>query len=128
MRLLVKKSDSVKVVVYCWEVDSEVNASHLKSEVPSGVTDTEEVEFELRKPNYADSNSIIRMADFKTDGEDTKMNVSSFQESILKTLLCGWTLKNDDGNRIPVNSANINMLDPNVARAAVSGALEKIRI
>lgn len=127
MQLLVNKTDFVKVKVYCWEVDGEIEASHLKSEVPKE-TDSEVVEFSFRKPGYADSNIIIRNSNFKMDGEDTTLNVTSFQENVLRALLVDWDMKDEEGQKIAVNTISINNLVPNVARAAVSGALEKIRI
>ena len=128
MKLLVSKSDNVKVMVYCYEVDGEVEASHLKSDVPKDITVCEQVEFSFRKPGYADSNVIIRNSNFKMEGEDTTLNVTSFQDQILRSLLVDWTMKDEDENKIPVNNASISNLVPNVARAAVGGVLEKIRI
>jgi hypothetical protein len=128
MQLLVSKSDNVKVTVYCWEQDGEVEASHLKSDVPQDINACEQVEFSFRKPGYADSNIIIRNSNFKMEGEDTTLNVTSFQDQVLRSLLVDWTLKDEDGKKVNVNNVSINNLVPNVARAAVAGVLEKIRI
>ena len=129
MKLLVDRSDNVKVLVYCWEADGEIEASHLKSDVPKeNINVVEKVEFSFRKPNYADSNAIIRNSDFKTEGEDTRLDVSAFQNQILRSLLTDWDMKDEDGKKIAVNNATISSLVPTVARAAVSGVLEKIRI
>lgn len=127
LNLLVNKTDLVKVKVYCWEVDGEIEASHLKSEAPKD-SDPEVVEFSFRKPGYADSNIIIRNSNFKMEGEDTTLNVTSFQENILRALLVDWDLKDEEGQKVPVNTVSLNNLIPNVARASVSGVLEKIRI
>lgn len=129
MKLLVDRSDDVKVTVYCWEANGEIEASHLKSDVPKDdVNVVEQVEFSFRKPNYSDSNVIIRNSNFKTEGEETSLNVSAFQEQILRSLLVDWDMKDDSGEKITLNNVSINALIPSVARAAVSGALEKIRI
>lgn len=128
MQLLVSRSDNVKVMVYCWEENGEIEASHLKTDVPQDITVCEQVEFSFRKPGYADSNVIIRNSNFKIEGEDTTLNVTSFQDQVLRSLLVDWTMKDENEQRIPVNNANINNLVPNVARAAVAGVLEKIRI
>lgn len=127
MKFLVSKTDNVKVKVYCWEVDGEIEANHIKSEVPKD-KDIEEVEFVFRKPGYADSNIIIRNSNFKMDGDATTLNVTSFQENILRSLLVDWDLKDEEDEKIAVNTISLNNLIPAVARAAVSGVLEKIRI
>lgn len=128
MQLLVSKSDHVKVMIYCWEVDGDVEASHLKTDVPQDIEVCEQIEFSFRKPGYADSNVIIRNSNFKMEGEDSTLNVTSFQDQVLRSLLVDWTMKDEEDNKIPVNTVNINNLIPNVARAAVSGALDRIRI
>jgi len=128
MRILVDKTDSVSVMVYCWEVDDDVEASHLKSEVPQDVSVVEQVEFTFRKPGHSDSNTIIRNSNLKVEGEDTSLNVTAFQEMILKTLLHRWDLKDNDGKKVPLNTVSINNLVPSVARAAVAGALNRINI
>jgi len=128
MQLLVNRSDNVKVTVYCWEQDGEVEASHQKTDAPQDVSAVEQVEFSFRKPSYADSNVIIRNSNFKTEGEETSLNVTSFQEQVLRSLLVDWTLKDDDGSKIPMNNVNLSNLLPSVARAAVAGVLDKIRI
>ena len=127
MKLLVNKTDNVKVIVYCYEVDGEIEATHIKSEVPKD-KEPQEVEFVFRKPGYADSNIIIRNSSFKIDGEDTTLNVTSFQDNILRALLIDWDLKDEEGQKVAVNTISINNLIPTVARSAVSGVLDKIRI
>ena len=128
MQLLVNKTDFVKVKVYCWEVDGEVEASHQKTDVPQDVDVVEQVEFTFRKPNYADSNIIIRNSNFRADGEDTSLNVTAFQEQILRSLLVDWDMKDDDGNKVSLNNVSISNLVPAVARSSVAGALEVIKI
>jgi len=127
LNLLVNKTGNVKVLVYCWEADGDIEASHVKSEVPKD-TETENVEFVFRKPGYADSNIIIRNSNFKMEGEETTLNATLFQENILRALLVDWDMKDEEGEKIAVNTMSLNNLVPAVARAAVSGVLEKIRI
>jgi hypothetical protein len=128
LKLLVSKSDNVKIVVYCWEQNGEVEASHQKGDVPQEVSVVEQVEFSFRKPSYADSNIIIRNSNFTTEGEETSLNVTAFQEQILRSLLVDWDMKDEEGNKVLVNNVNINNLLPSVARASVAGILDKIRI
>jgi len=127
MKLLVNRTDNVKVIVYCWEAEGEIEATHIKSEVPKNV-EAEEVEFIFRKPGYADSNIIIRNSNFKMDGEDTTLNVTSFQDNVLRALLIDSNMKDEDGQKIPINSVTINNLVPAIARSAVSGVLDHVRL
>ena len=127
MKFLVNKTDNVKVKVYCWEADGDIEATHIKSEIPKNM-ETEDLEFVFRKPGYADSNIIIRNSNFKMEGEDTTLNVTSFQENVLRVLLIDWDMKDEEGEKVAVNTVSLNNLVPNIARAAVSGALDKIKI
>ena len=130
MRLIVSKSDQIKIKVFCWLEDDEVQASHLKSEVPKENIDVvEQVEFSFRKPSYADSNIIIRNSNLRaSDGNEANLDVSAFQEGILRNLLESWDMKDEDGNKIPLNTGSVNGLIPAVARSAVAGVLEKISL
>ncbi len=128
MKLLVGKQDVVDVTVYCYEVDGQVEATHVKTETPQDVEVVEKVNFQFRKPGYADSNVIIRNAGVKIEGEETSLNAQAFQDQILRSLLTDWDLKDEDGKKIPMNNLSINNLVPSVARAAVGGVLEVIRI
>lgn len=129
MKLLVDRTDKIEVVVYCWEQDGDVEASHLKDEAPKeGIGSVELLRCIFRKPSYQDSNVIIRNSNFKTEGDETTLNITQFQEQILRALLVDWDMKDEDDKKIPVNTATINNLLPSVARAAVSGVLDRIRI
>lgn len=127
LNLLVSKTDNVTVKIYCYEQDGEIEATHIKSEVPKDV-EMEEVEFIFRKPGYADSNMIIQNSNFKMDGEETTLNVTSFQNNVLRSLLIDSSLKDEEGQKIAINTLTINALVPAVARSAVNAILEKIRI
>lgn len=128
MNLIVNRTDTVSVTVYCFEQDGGIEASHEKSEVPENIEVCQTVVFKFRKPGHADSNAIIRNSSFKVDGDDTNFSPSEFQDQVLRTLLVGWDLKTEEGKAIAVNPMNVGNLLPSVARAAVTGALEKIRI
>ncbi len=125
--VLVSRTDNVKVKVYCWEADGSIEATHIKSEIPKDVK-TEEVEFVFRKPGYADSNIIIRNSNFKMEGEENSASIVSFQENVLRTLLVDWDLKDEEDQKIAVNTISVNNLVPAVARSAISAILDKIRI
>ncbi len=130
LNLIVSKTDNVKVKVYCWEAEGEIEASHLKTEIPKDVKSesVEEFEFIFRKPGYADSNIIIRNSNVKMEDGESSVSPIDFQENILRTLLVDWDLKDEEGKKIALNAISVNNLVPNVARASVSGAVEKIRI
>lgn len=132
MRLLVTKSDTIEVTVYCWEnAENAVEASNLKEDVPQDIEVCEKVLFTFRKPGYQDSNVIIRNSSLRpgTGTEDNAtLNVQAFQEQILRTLLIEWDMKDDDDKHIPMNNISVNNLMPSVARAAVTGVLDKITL
>ncbi len=127
LNLIVNKTDNVKVKVYCYEKEGEIEATHLKSEIPKDV-EVEEFEFVFRKPGYADSNIIIRNSNLKVEGEESSVSPIDFQENVLRTLLVDWNLKDEEGQKITVNTLSLNHLIPAVARSAVSAIIEKIRI
>lgn len=127
MKLLVDKADNVKVTVYCWESDGDIEASHLKSEV-ADTQGMKTVDFTFKKPSYADSNTIIKNAGLTMDGEDTRLDATAFQDQVLRSLLIDWSITDDEGEPVSVNTLSINNLVPSVARAAVTGVLDKIRI
>jgi len=130
MDMFVKRSDKFNVEVYVWEdADGEIQATQDKSQVPDRVEEVETVKFVFRRPNYQDSNSIAHSAKIKRaiDGE-TDADIIEFQDTVLRTLLIDWDLKDKEGQSVPTRIVHINNLQPAIARAAVAGCLQKISI
>lgn len=122
MKLFVKKSDRVEINVYITETeDGVIEAS---STIPENAEKSDCVKFYFRHPNYSDSKFIMSSYSYINGSVDPVQ----FQENILKRLLADWDLTNDDGEKVPCTPESINNLLPQVARAAVSGVLEKISI
>lgn len=129
MKLIVSKSDTVEIVVYCYELDGDVEATHIKIEVPESVNSVEMVNFTFRQPSHSDSTEIFTQCGFKpSDSGNAEFDLSALQGSILKILLSGWDIKNENDKKIPFTTGNIDALHPSVARAAVAGCLEKIKL
>lgn len=129
MKLLVKRSDKIEVPVYVYEDAGSLNATHDRDDVPKSL-ESEELKFIFRRPTYQDSTSILGMAQATatTVGEEIKVDAAKFQNHILRTLLVDWTVTDEDGSKVECNVANVNSLDPAVARAAIAGVLLKIRL
>ena len=125
-KFFVKKGAKLHVSVHVWEnEDGELDASHNSTQVPEDM-EAEKVNFTFRKPNYADSNMIIQQS--QADVTQGSIDVTSFQNVILRSLLIDWSLTDEQGQKVAVNVANIDELEPTVARAAVAAVLEKIRL
>lgn len=130
MNLFVSKSDTFNVNIYCYlDEDQEVNATHVENEVPeNNKSNLEMVTFVFRKPNYQDSNNFLKVSQLQGGRlESAGLDFTVLQETVLKNLLTDWTIKDKDGKKMPLNSTNINTLNPSVARAAFAGVLENIR-
>ncbi len=77
------------------------------------------IETRWRRLRWKDHNAIfsrcmknVPIADGKTSVE---MDVISFRDMKLKTCLKWWSLKDDDGQEVPVSEENIDNLIPEVA-------------
>jgi hypothetical protein len=125
MNILIKKNDRVEVEVFAWEEGETMMASTAQADVPKGA-DAQILKFFFRKPNYQDSQNIIRASQVKVN-ETITLDAVTFQENVFRSLLVDWDLKNE-GEAIPFNVTNVNALSPAVARAAVLGALDKLNI
>lgn len=131
MRLFVKKNDLITIPVFVYEEDGQTMATFTESEA-SSAKEVETVEFIFRRPSYSDSVNITTKSRLQiSSGEDASVDTASivtFQNLIFKTLISDWSIKDENGQKVPVITENINNLEPLVARAAVSGLLTKIQI
>lgn len=125
--MFVKKTDTVNVKVFVWENENgTVDANNDKAQIPKD-KDITEVNFKFRRANYDDSLNIMGTASMRED-QSVNLNLNKFQEKVLKTLLVDWDIKDDAGNAVPCNTKQINSLHPQLARSAVSGALDLIEL
>lgn len=123
--VFVNKKDRVKVQVYVYEtLPGQLDATSVKDEVPNA-SSADELEFLFRRSNYADSQVILGSANL---GSDNTSDLTKFSDTVLRRLLVGWNISDEDGNPVPFSRAAINDLHPAVARAAIAGALEQISI
>ncbi len=124
-KFFVNKSSRLTVDVHVWENDGDLEATHDTTQLPEEGVETEKVTFIFRKPNYADSTDIIQQSQVRP-AEGT-IDVTAFQNSILRSLLVDWTLT-DGNDKVAVTPANINNLEPILARSAIEGILQKIKL
>lgn len=131
MDLFVKKDSTVDVEIFVYEKNDNIFAAYDKLEIPSEV-EVKSITFIFRKPCYQDTIDIFSKSTNKNIAPTTErpvtIDANSFNSAILYTLLKDWTIEDESHSKIPVSVANINALQPTVARAAVAGCLQKITI
>ena len=123
MDIFVKRSDKVTVEVYAWEKDDEIDASFDRKDTPKDVGEIQILKFIFRRPNYADSNTVLSTA--KITGGEGVGDIMGFQESVIRGLL----LEIHQGDEvIKAKPRDVTTLHPNIARAAVAGYLDVVTI
>lgn len=131
MKFIVSRSDKVEVIIYCYEVGDDIEATSTKEEIPKSVEQVEMIHLSFRRPSHGDSQSIFRQCNFQpnvTGSGAATMDVTDLQEAVLRTLLVGWDIKDDNDKTLPVTAGNVNSLAPAIARAAASGCLSVIKL
>lgn len=121
--MFVKKGNKLQIDVFVYETEEGVEATTEKQEVPQNVT-AEVVSFTFRRPNYADSNALLRQFQGMTGGT---VDVGSLQNLAMSTMLVDWSLTDEKGEKVSVNKTNIDALQPAIGRAAAMGYLGKIK-
>lgn len=121
--MFVKKGNKLQIDVFVYETEEGVEATTEKQEVPQNVT-AEVVSFTFRRPNYADSNTLLRQFQGMTGGT---VDVGSLQNLAMSTMLVDWSLTDEKGEKVSVNKTNIDALQPAIGRAAAMGYLGKIK-
>jgi len=129
MKITVSKTDTFDVRVYAYSVDGEIGATHDKSDLPENVDETEEVKFVFRRPSNFDSNTILKESRVNgPDESNLKLDISLLQDAILRKLLVDWDVKDDNNEKLRLTQGNINILHPDIARAAASGCMDKVKL
>jgi pantothenate kinase len=131
MDFLVRQANQVKVKVYAWVGEDEnIEASHEEHAVPDQAVDPELIIFDFKRPGHGDSTAIMRAAQVVAQSDDTTpaIDVPMFQDTVLKALLQSWDLKDKKGNEIKFNRANVDRLQPAIARAAIEGVLAVVNL
>jgi len=126
MNIFVKKNDIIKVEVFIWEESDKIQATSDKIEVPKS-QDFEVLTFDFRRPNYADWKTIIEAAQTGGNtGVEVSLNVTKFQDQVLRSLLKDWDLKNAEGEKVSYSLRNLESLETQIAVAAAAGILSKV--
>jgi hypothetical protein len=125
MNIFVKNTDQVEVEVYAWEdpENGDLIASNDEKDVPARV-EAQIVKCYFRRPNYQDSNAILRSASITGQANATP-DLMSFQDAIIRTLLLEVKFGDETTD---MRQVKINTLHPSIARAAVAGVLLKITV
>ena len=129
LSFFVKESDTIKVEVYVYEKDGNLEATSDVNEVPVSSQDSvKNVSFTFRRPNYRDSQKILGNSTSSVIGGEPQVYPMKFSDIVLNTLLSAWTLTDDAEKPVPKTTKNIDALHPSIARAATSGVLDKISL
>lgn len=108
MPLFVTDNDTVDVkVVY---TESGGDLEFYEEKFPDG---SKAETFTFRRPNWQDQRTIMEGALAIDATGMPVVDPYKFMDSKFKTLLCKWTLKDEDGD-IPVTSENIDRLHPSL--------------
>jgi len=122
--IFVRNDDRVEVDVFAWKDDKgEIRATNEEGEVPKDV-EAQIIKCIFRRPNYQDSNAILRTASI-TGEMSGAPDLMSFQDAIIRSLLIEVHYGDEVVN---MRQPKINSLHTNIARAAVGGVLDKITI
>lgn len=120
--VFVKKSDRIKVTVYTYDSEGQLQATFDKSEIPDSAGNPMELEFLFRRPSHSDSTKMMKSVAIKEEGRLDSSGLSQLNDTILTTLLVGWNII-EDGEHVPFDKNKIHSLHPAVARAAATGLL-----
>lgn len=124
MNVFVKKDDVINVEVYAWEVNNGIEAVSEKSEV--GNREHQTLHFVFKKPNYSDWKSVLDSAQIGENQGNVALNVTQFQDQVLRRLLKDWDLSDENGNAVSFSLKQLDTLEPKIAAAAAAGVLSKI--
>jgi len=125
--MFVKKGNDIVIKVYVYEDEGAIAATHEEKDIPDGVT-PEVVSFTFRKPNYADSNLILRhFQNIDPTGTNPNVDAVALQEIVMTNQLYKWDIKDENGNTVSLNKTNIENLEPAIGRAAAFGYIGKIK-
>ena len=122
--MFVKKSSTLQIDVYVYEENSNIEATHEKHTLPKDVQ-PETISFTFRRPNYADSNLILKQ--FRSGGGADSVDITALQNVAMNTMLVDWTIKDESGQKVAVNRMNVEALQPAIGRAAALGYLGQIK-
>src|SRR3990167_5675051 len=130
LSVFVERDDTFDVDVFVYGLNGNekdlVVATDLKDVPPD--TTPETLRFTFRKPSYKDASDIMGSS-VKADADgNMRIDIVKLQDTALRILLSKWNLKDSEDKPLPVTSMNIDKLHPDVARAAATGVLLKVKV
>lgn len=126
--LFVPSTAKIAVKVYAYLENGNTVASSERSDSFESKEEATVMTFHFRRPNYKDGNNILRalkISSSELSEENSQINVIELQEKALKNLLV--SVDTDEASQ-ELSLEMIDNLDPQIARAAVGGLLEKISL
>ena len=126
INIFVDPSKTVDIVLYAYEKDDETLFTLNDSEIPPD-TEVEQLKFSFRRPDHKASNHITSLS-LQVDSQgEASIDSSKMQDTLFKTLLTKWSLKEND-KPIEITNARIDSLDPNIVRMVATELMGKVPI
>jgi hypothetical protein len=121
--IFIGTNDTFEVVVNYKEDGRRVKilAEPEKSKDDKGVevVKSESVKLVFRYPNFADSQQILRAATTLDQNGTPSLNFLQLQTSLLYGLAQSWDVKDDKGQPVELNAANLSKLRVEIAKAII---------
>ena len=124
--VFVDPSDTIDLVLYAYEKKGEEIFTFDKSEIPPD-TEVEQLEFSFRKPDHKASAYITSSSLTINAVGEASIDSSKMQDTLFKTLLTKWNLKEND-KIVEITTARIDNLNPNIVRSVASELIGKVSI
>ena len=126
MNFFVNKDDVVKIDVFVYLKDNDIEVVEELSEVPKEHKH-EKVNFTFRKPTYQDSSQILGISQ-KIVNNEIQIDPVLLSDQVIKKLLIDWDLKTEAGEKIDCKMENVNKVHPSLIRTAVNKIVKIIKI
>lgn len=128
--LLVGKDDNIKIKIFVGnDKNDEIFAHDDKNALLEYEVDEKTVEqfdFTFRRPSYRDEVDLVSGNVVVTDMTGLRIDPAAIRYKRMVSLLKDWSLKDQDGKKIPVNPDNVDRLHPKVAGAILNVLDERL--
>ncbi len=129
MKLFISENDNFTVTVFAYEDNGAIEATTDKSQInKNDIKDYKTIKFTFKHASYASSRAITEKSQSIDENGIMRWDAVAFQNNMVMELLAGWDIKDEQGNEVPFTPSNLSDISPSLIRAAVGGALLKIKI
>jgi len=122
MNFFVKPDDTIAIKIYAHQ-----NGDQFEFFDEPKTSDDEPLSFSFRRPNYQDSTAILSVAQTFVNGE-MQLNSVILADQVVRQLLVGWSLKDDNGDPIACKYSNVAQANPELMRMVAQKILNVIKI